>query len=91
MTALLSPTAPGRPLDCLSPVPVDGGNLGSEGPDEGQSASVPAVVLVIVAACGAGMVLIICYWACRRALDRRRLAGWESAWALTGPRWTTRR
>jgi hypothetical protein len=50
-----------------------------------------AVVLATAAACGAGMVLIICYWACRRALDRRRMAGWESAWALTGPRWTTRR
>jgi hypothetical protein len=24
-------------------------------------------------------------------LDRRRLAAWESAWSLTGPRWTTRR
>jgi hypothetical protein len=43
---------------------------------------------------GAGMaavVLVICYWLGRLALDRRRLASWESAWALTGPRWTSRR
>jgi len=40
---------------------------------------------------GAGIVLIICYRVCRLALDRRRLAAWESDWALTGPRWTTRR
>ena len=39
----------------------------------------------------AGVVLVICYWLGRLILDRRRLAAWESAWARTGPRWTTRR
>ena len=43
------------------------------------------------AAGGAGLALLICYALCRPALDRRRLAAWESAWSLTGPRWTTRR
>ena len=43
------------------------------------------------AAGGAGVALLICYVLCRLALDRRRLAAWESAWSLTGPRWTTRR
>jgi hypothetical protein len=38
-----------------------------------------------------GVALVICYWLCRLILDRRRLAAWESAWARTGPRWTTRR
>ena len=42
-------------------------------------------------AAGAGIALIISYALCRLALDRRRLAAWESAWSLTGPRWTTRR
>lgn len=50
-----------------------------------------AVLLGIWAACGAGMALACCYWMCRRMLDRGRLAAWESAWALTGPRWTSRR
>jgi hypothetical protein len=50
-----------------------------------------AIVIAISAACGAGIALIVCYWLCRLVLDRRRLAAWESAWALTGPRWTTRR
>ncbi len=50
-----------------------------------------AIVIAISAACGAGIALILCYWLFRMALDRRRLAAWESAWALTGPRWTTRR
>jgi hypothetical protein len=43
------------------------------------------------AAGGAGVTLLICYVLCRLVLDRRRLAAWESAWSLTGPRWTTRR
>jgi hypothetical protein len=40
---------------------------------------------------GAGMAFLVSYALCRLALDRRRLAAWESAWSLTGPRWTTRR
>jgi hypothetical protein len=40
---------------------------------------------------GAGIALLVCYGLCRLVLDRRRLAAWESAWSLTGPRWTTRR
>ena len=40
---------------------------------------------------GAGIALLIFYALCRLALDRRRLTAWESAWSLTGPRWTTRR
>ena len=50
-----------------------------------------ALVKGAVAAGGAGVALLICYVLCRLALDRRRLAAWESAWSLTGPRWTTRR
>ena len=40
---------------------------------------------------GAALTLLVCYGLCRLMLDRRRLAAWESAWSLTGPRWTTRR
>jgi hypothetical protein len=40
---------------------------------------------------GVGIVLIICYRLCRLVLDRRRLAAWESDWAMIGPRWTSRR
>jgi hypothetical protein len=42
------------------------------------------------ATAGAAVVLGICYRLCRTALDRHRLAGWESAWAAIGPRWTSR-
>jgi len=39
----------------------------------------------------AGLTLLVAYALCRRALDRRRLGAWESAWKRTGPSWTTRR
>ena len=39
----------------------------------------------------AGVVLLIPYALARYALDRRRLAGWETAWARIGPSWTARR
>lgn len=38
---------------------------------------------------GAAVVLAVCYRLCRAALDRHRLAGWESAWTAVGPRWTS--
>jgi hypothetical protein len=42
------------------------------------------------ATAGAAVVLGLCYLLCRAALDRHRLAQWESAWAAIGPRWTSR-
>ena len=37
------------------------------------------------------VVLITAAWLARRALDRRRLAGWDADWLANGPRWTPRR
>jgi hypothetical protein len=52
---------------------------------------VNTVVIAAGAWAGAGLVLGVCYVLSRLVLDRRRLAGWESDWAMTEPRWTTRR
>ena len=52
---------------------------------------VNALAVGAAVAGGTGIALLICYALCRLALNRRRLAAWESAWSLTGPRWTTRR
>jgi hypothetical protein len=61
-------------------------------PPGGQAAMiVNALAVGAGAAGGAVAALLICYALCRLVLDRRRLAAWESAWSLTGPRWTTRR
>jgi hypothetical protein len=50
-----------------------------------------AVLTALAVAAGLAAGLLIPYRLCRLVLDRRRLAAWESAWALTGPRWTSRR
>ena len=61
-------------------------------PPSGQvTMIVTALAVGAAVAGGAGIALLISYALCRLALDRRRLAAWESAWSLTGPRWTTRR
>jgi hypothetical protein len=61
-------------------------------PPGGQAAMVVnALAPSTAVAGGAGITLLVCYGLCRLVLDRRRLAAWESAWSLTGPRWTTRR
>ena len=61
-------------------------------PPAGRTAMILTALLVpLWGAGGTAIVLVICYWLCRLALDRRRLAAWESAWARTGPRWTSRR
>ena len=52
---------------------------------------VDALLTAFIATAGAALGLLMCYWLCRVTLDRRRLAAWESAWSLTGPRWTSRR
>jgi hypothetical protein len=45
----------------------------------------------ITVTAGAALAVILCYRLCRMALDRHRLARWESAWAAVGPQWTSRR
>lgn len=43
-----------------------------------------------LAAIALAAVLLCLAWAGRRVVDRRRLAGWEAAWAAVGPQWTKR-
>ena len=44
-----------------------------------------------VAVGGLAVVLAIAGWLVRRALDRRRLCGWDAGWLANGPRWSPRR
>ncbi len=60
-------------------------------PPPGGPTAFAAVVIAVAVVCGAGIVLVICYWLCRKGIDRRRLAAWASEWSLTGPGWTSRR
>jgi hypothetical protein len=63
----------------------------AEPPPGRVSMMVGAVLMALAVAAGIAAGLLIPYQLCRLALDRRRLAAWESAWASTGPRWTSRR
>ena len=61
-------------------------------PPPGRASTMVGAVLVALAvAAGIAAGLLLPYRLCRLALDRRRLAAWESAWASTGPRWSHRR
>ncbi len=44
-----------------------------------------------VAVGGLAAVLTTAGWLVRRALDRRRLTGWDADWMANGPRWSPRR
>jgi hypothetical protein len=51
---------------------------------------VTALIAGFIVTIGGAGLLMLCYRLCRLALDRHRLAGWGSAWAATGPPWTSR-
>ena len=55
------------------------------------SAMVGAALMALAVAADIAAGLLLPYRLCRLVLDRRRLAAWESAWASTGLRWSSRR
>jgi hypothetical protein len=52
---------------------------------------VGAVIAGLAVLVAATAILACCYLLFLRGLERRRLAHWSSAWAVTGPQWTNRR
>lgn len=59
-------------------------------PLNGRAVVADEVAAAVVATNGLGIVVLSLAWAGRWVLDRRRLAGWEAAWAAVGPPWTRR-
>ena len=59
-------------------------------PQGAAGMAVGATMAGLAVVVAAATVLTFCYRLCQRGLDRRRLANWSSAWAVTGPRWTSR-
>jgi hypothetical protein len=90
LTTENAPGISGAPAGARARVWLNGSGELADPPGSPAGKVFTAVVFAFDAVGGTGIVLIICYWLCRLALDRRRLAAWESAWARTGPRWTTR-
>ena len=73
-------------------VPLWLGRSGNPAPPPQGTAgmAVGATMAALAVVVAAATVLAVCYRLCQRVLDRRRLANWSSAWAVTGPRWTSR-
>jgi hypothetical protein len=59
-------------------------------PQGAAGMAVGATMAGLAVVVSAATVLALCYRLCQRVLDRRRLANWSSAWAVTGPQWTSR-
>jgi hypothetical protein len=91
LTTVSAPGILGAAAGARIPVLLDRSGQPVAPPGSQVAMVLNALVKGTAAAGGAGVALLICYVLCRLALDRRRLAAWESAWSLTGPRWTTRR
>jgi hypothetical protein len=91
LTTDTAPGISGAPAGARIQVWLNGSGQPAAPPGTQAGRVFTAALLTMDAIGVAAIVLFIFYLLCRRALDRRRLAEWESDWALTGPRWTTRR
>lgn len=58
-------------------------------PLQHRQAERQAALAVVLAAAGLALVLLGAAALARQILHRRRLAAWDAAWQITGPRWTT--
>jgi len=69
---------------------VDGTGRPTDAPLTDRAVHARATTVALVATLVFVTVLSMLAWAGRKLLDRRRLADWELAWAIVGPRWTKR-
>jgi hypothetical protein len=91
LTTTTTPAIIGAAAGARIPVWLDRSGQPAASPGGQVTMIINALAVGAAVAGGAGIALLISYALCRLALDRRRLTAWESAWSLTGPRWTTRR
>ena len=86
LTAVSTPGIMGAAAGARIPVWLDRSGQPVAPPGGQVAMIVNALALGAAVAGGAAVTLLICYALCRLVLDRWRLAAWESAWSLTGPR-----
>jgi hypothetical protein len=86
LTAVSTPGIMGAAAGARIPVWLDRSGQPAAPPAGQVAMIVNALALGAAVAGGAAVTLLICYALCRLVLDRWRLAAWESAWSLTGPR-----
>ena len=91
LTAVTVPAIYGAPAGASVRIWLDRADQPVASPPSTSDLVADALAAGISGTAGAALVLALCYSLCRIVLDRHRLAKWESAWAVTGPRWTSRR
>ena len=91
LTAVTVPAIYGAPAGASVRVWLDRAGRPVPSPPSTSDLVADALAAWVSGTAGAALVLALCYSLCRIVLDRHRLAKWESAWAVTGPRWTSRR
>jgi len=91
LTTVTTPGITGTAADTRIPIWLNRSDQPAVPPAGLLAMIVNALAVGAATVASAAIALLIVYTLCRLALDRRRLAAWESAWSLTEPRWTTRR
>jgi hypothetical protein len=69
---------------------LDRAGLPKPPPQGPQGMIIGAALAGLMVVAAAVSVLATLFLLCRRGLERHRLANWSSAWAITGPQWTSR-
>jgi hypothetical protein len=72
------------------PIWVDAAGRPTDAPLTHRAVQARAATVAAVATLALVIVVSFLAWAGRKLLDRRRLADWELAWAIVGPKWTKR-
>jgi hypothetical protein len=90
LTTAVAPGIYGEPAGAAVQVWLDQSGNPEQPPQGGGGMLIGATMAGLAVIVAAATVLVFCYRLCQRALDRRRLANWSSAWAVTGPQWTSR-
>jgi hypothetical protein len=72
------------------PIWVDDAGRPTDAPLTRRAVQARAATVAAVATLALVIILSFLAWAGRKLLDRRRLAAWELAWAIVGPKWTKR-
>jgi hypothetical protein len=91
LTPLTAPAISGAPAGTRVQVWLTRSGEPQQPPVSSAGAMLSCVIFAIGAVSGVAVALGICYWLCRLAIDRQRMAAWAADWTLTGPKWTTRR
>jgi hypothetical protein len=90
LTSGSAPALYGKPSGASVLVWLDRAGNPVTPPSGPADTAVNATMAGLAVAVGGCAVLAVYYWACKRGLDRFRLASWRDAWSVTGPRWTSR-